>query len=135
MTNGIFKRIDTLGCVRGADLMSTKSSADFEWCVKLMQSYFNVGIASKYTISESKISDHDENAVFICSRDTLKIKIGSETIYSNVTMKYPDNVIRFRFRPEQKKLDINLVSEQSLFNKHSLYHHFFNLFSARTLRN
>ena len=108
VTNGIFKRINTLAYAQAADLMSTKSAADFVWCVKLLGSAdFNVGITSRYTGIPPNIFGYDENAVLFSYNNGMpKIIIGSDTIYSNVTV---GDVIRFRFRPEQKKLVINLV--------------------------
>ena len=110
MTNGVFQRINKFGFARAGDLMSTKSTADFEWCVKLMQTmHFNVGIASKHKRESSSICDYDQNAVLFSAHNVSKVKIGSKTIHSNLLSAKPEDVIRFRFQPEQKKLVINLV--------------------------
>ena len=91
--------------------MTTKSAADFEWCVKLMKTVkFNVGIASEHKQGDLNIVEYDKNAVFFTSYNgPPAIKIGSETIHSNFAMERSEHVIRFRFRPEQKKLVIDLV--------------------------
>ena len=95
--------------------MSTKSAADFEWCVKLMETLkFNVGIASKQDIKRDyifeDIFDYDENAILFTSHNGPPvIKIGSKIIHSNLMMEESEHVIRFRFRPKQKKLVIDMV--------------------------
>ena len=81
VTNGIFKRNDKLAYARAADLMSTKSAADFEWCVKLMGTLdFNVGIATKQKKQPSNVFEYDQNAVFFTMYNNIpEIKIGSKT--------------------------------------------------------
>ena len=91
--------------------MSTQSATGFEWSVKLIgTSSFYVGIASKLEARDSYIQNLDRNAIIYCSNaDFSTIKIGSNTVHSNLTKHKNEDVIRFRFQPHAKKLVIDLV--------------------------
>ena len=109
MTNGIFKRLGKLAHARAADVMSTRSATAFEWSVKLIGSRnFRVGISSLLKAMEVNISHYDQNAIFYSSWSGT-IEIGTNTVYSNLARQENEDVIRFRFQPNAKKLVIDLV--------------------------
>ena len=112
MTNGIFKRLDKCGHARAADVMSTHSATGFEWSVKLFgTSSFHIGIATELKTEQVHIPEEDENAIVYCSSgDSSSIKIGKNIVQANLTKHKNEDIIRFRFRPHAKKLDIDLVS-------------------------
>ena len=90
--------------------MSTKSTTNFEWSVKLIgDTHFYVGIASRFE-PNSLIYNADKNAILFFSNDRSPvIKIGSETIHSNLTEQKTGDVIHFKFQPQAKKLVIEAV--------------------------
>ena len=85
---------------------------DFEWSVKLIGiGYFYVGIASMLKTEESKIYSYDQNSV-LYGTNHRNIRVGSKTrfeLYSNLPEHKDGDVIRFRFKPQTKKLLIDLV--------------------------
>ena len=107
---------------RATNVMSTQSETDFEWSVKLIGTgYFHVGIASqlrraaKYSRSIHRrevfdISLYDRNAIIYYSNiNSPIIRIGLNTIHSDLTPQNFGDIIRFRFQPKAKKLVIDLV--------------------------
>ena len=112
MTNGIFKSSENYGSARATHVMSTQSSTDFEWSVKLVGGWnFCVGIASQLKRESRSISTYDQNAILYRSYERLKpdIQIGPHLIHRDVTKHQNGDVIRFRFQPHAKKLLIDLV--------------------------
>ena len=113
MTNGIFKRSGKFGATRATNIMSTQSSSDFEWSVKLIcsdNSYFDVGIASIFKLENAAIENYDETAILYCSNNSSSIIMSRKnTIHSNLPQYTTGDVIRFRFQPQTKKLIIELV--------------------------
>ena len=83
MTNGIFKRLDARGYARASAVMSTHSATGFEWSVKVIGSYFGIGIASKLDPG-SIISINDPEAILLDADNSdanLDIKRGLEKIH------------------------------------------------------
>ena len=110
MTNGIFKRSNVCGATRATNIMSTQSTSDFEWSVKLIcggNSYFDVGIASIFKLENAAIDNYDETAIFYCSKSTIRSR--KNTVHSNLPQLTTGDVIRFRFQPQTKNLIIELV--------------------------
>ena len=88
--------------------MSTQSATCFEWAVKLIgTSDFYVGIATQFKTEESSIYSYDDNAILY--HGSAIIKVGSNTINSNLPLQETGDVVRFTFQPHTKKLIINLV--------------------------
>ena len=109
MTNGIFKSLGDYSYARAKNVLSTQSETDFEWSVKLFSMHFDVGIASQLKPGSS-IDDADQNAILYNSNSgALIIKSGGNTVHSNLGKQKNGDVIRFRFKPQTKKLLINLV--------------------------
>ena len=109
MTNGVFKSSDKFSHARAQDVMSTQSSIGFEWSVKLIGDCdVHVGIASKIKKEERGICSYDSNSV-LYSTFYSDIRVGSNTLHSNLTEHKDGDVIRFRFKPQTKKLLIELV--------------------------
>ena len=115
MTNGKFKRLGDSACARAKNVFSTQSRTDFEWSVELFSTYgitsFYVGIASQLD-HDSWIVNADQNAILYntnTSGDKPIIQSGGNTIHSNLRKHKTGDVIRFRFKPQTKKLLINLV--------------------------
>ena len=111
VTNGIFKRLGDSAYARAKNVFSTQSESDFEWSVKMFSTdpFFYVGIASKLE-SGSYIIDTDQNAILYYSNgDAPIIKSGGNTIHRIVGTQKTGDIIRFRFKPQTKKLLINLV--------------------------
>ena len=119
MTNGIFKRTGGFGATRATNIMSTQSTSDFEWSVKLICKGFPgfyVGIASIFKLENAYIENYDETAILYFSKYTSfinyrfpKIISRKKTVYSNLPSLFNGDVIRFRFQPQAKKLIIKLV--------------------------
>ena len=68
MTNGIFKRSGDYAATRETNIMSTQSTSDFEWSVKLIYSgstWFFVGIASIFKLENAFIENYDENLCYL----------------------------------------------------------------------
>ena len=112
MTNGRFKSSGNPGYARATNVMSTQSSTDIEWSVKLVAGWnFCIGIASQLKRENKFIQTYDQNAIlYRCFEPHLPdIKIGSNVIYPDVKKHKTGDVIRFRFQPHAKKLLIDLV--------------------------
>ena len=112
MTNGIFKSLGNYGCAQATNVMSTQSSTDFEWSVKLVGGWnFCVGIASQLKRDIKFIQTYDQNAIlYRCYQMALPdIKLGSDVIHPDVKKHKTGDVISFRFQPHAKKLLIDLV--------------------------
>ena len=112
MINGIFKTSRACGYARVTTVMSTESSTDFEWSVKLVGGWnFYVGIASQLKQRNEYIETYDRNAILYRSYKDHKpdIQVGSHVIHPDVTKHKTGDVIRFRFQPHAKKLLIDLV--------------------------
>lgn len=109
VTNGIFKSPGNYSSyARAKNVMSTQSETDFEWSVKLFSTLFDVGIASKLE-QGSYIVDTDRNAILYYSNGgTPIIQSGGKIIHSNLGKQKNGDVVRFRFKPQTKKLLINL---------------------------
>ena len=90
--------------------MSTQSVKDFEWSVKLIgDKNFHVGNASVLRSGES-ISFVDSNTILYSSNfDSPIIRIGTNTIHSNLPEQKTGDVIHFKFQPQKKKFMIELV--------------------------
>ena len=111
MTNGIFKRSGSYGSTRATNIMSTRSTSDFEWSVKLICSDFYgfyVGIASIFKLENEYIQEYDETAILYYSFLST-IKSRKNTIHSNLPKLTTGDIIRFRFQPQTKNLIIELV--------------------------
>ena len=115
MTNGIFKPSGGYGATRATNIMSTQSTSDFEWSVKLIGSgrmYFDVGIASMFKLEKAFIANYDETAILYQRSYGGSPKIISRkntTVHSNLPQLTTGDVIRFRFQPQAKNLIIELV--------------------------
>ena len=117
MTNGIFKRSGSCGATRATNIMSSQSTSDFEWSVKLICSgfpFFDVGIASIFKLRNSTIAGYDETAILYRSYITQfagssNIMSRKNQVHSNLPQLTTGDVIRFRFQPKKKKLIIELV--------------------------
>ena len=110
MTSGIFKRSGELGATRATNIMSTQSTSDFEWSVKLIctgPTSFDVGIASIFKMENAAIKDYDETAILY--RSAAQIISRKNTVHSNLPQYTTGDVIRFRFQPQIKNLIIELV--------------------------
>ena len=103
--------MDIYAFARAADVMSTRSAIGFEWSIKLNGvGHFYVGIASQVVKQDSWIIQIDQNAILYHSDvSSPVIKIGNNTILSNLTQQKAGDVIHFEFRPKTKKLVIELV--------------------------
>ena len=91
--------------------MSTQSTSDFEWSVKLIcsgTSHFDVGIASIFRFENAWIQNYDETAILYIS-NLPKIISRKNTVHSNLPQLTTGDVVRFRFQPQAKKLVIELV--------------------------
>ena len=111
MTNSIFKKNGFTGYARATNVMCTQSETDFEWSVQLVHlgGYLLVGIASELKPEKSYIWRYDPNSILIYSENGVSvIKIGSETVHSNLTAHRFGDIIRFYFQPQTKKLVIHL---------------------------
>ena len=108
MNNGIFKRLDSCGYARAADVMSTQSATCFEWSVKLIgDSNFYVGIASHHRRKDNVISTSDPTSItYYSNNGEPLIKNGSVIIHRNLPMQKTGDIIRFKFQPHTKKLVI-----------------------------
>ena len=116
MINGLFKSLENYGHARATNDMSTQSSTDFEWSVKLVSGWnFCVGIASQLKRENIFINTNDQNAILYRSYEGHKpdIKVGSYIIHRDVTKHKTGDVIRFRFQPQSKKLLIDLVRKNT----------------------
>ena len=104
---------------RAADVMSTQSANGFEWSIKLIgHSYYYVGIASKLE-PDTIICFNDQNAItYYSNGNSPIIRIGSRKIHTNLEKQKPGDVIHLEFRPQTKKLVIELVNVR-LFSKDS----------------
>lgn len=116
VTNGIFKRLDTLGFARASTVMSTNSASGFKWSVKLIgTSHFTVGIASQ--LNRGSVIHDDQNAIVYVSdsrgSDTPCIKRGSTTIHTDLKEVQTGDVISFEFQPDTKKLIIDWVRNEN----------------------
>ena len=111
--NGIYKRMGNYGFARAAEVMSTESATSFEWSLKHIGTFFRVGIASTLRREGTNIFNYDENAIlYHCdysSHGRPEIKMGSNTIHSNLTTHKKGDVINFSFQPDAKKLVIEAV--------------------------
>ena len=101
--------------------MSTQSAVGFEWTIKLIGASANcmsfyVGMASMIKPEDSKIYDYDQNSV-LYSTNYRDIRVGSKSLYSNLTPHKNGDVIRFRFQPQTKKLLIDLVRVNLYFQR------------------
>ena len=100
------------------NVMSTQSKTEFQWSVKLIgTSYFRVGIASQIDYAShlerscDAIEDQDQNAIVYKSYgNESMIKVGTNTIHSDLGTQNDGDIIRFRFQPQSKKLLIDAVS-------------------------
>ena len=109
MTNGTFKPLDDCAYSRAINVMSTESAIDFEWSVRIDSTEnFIVGIASEFKQEMEVINLYDQNAI-IYSNQINSIRIGSKTIYSELTEHRTGDVVCFRFLSHLKKLVIYLV--------------------------
>ena len=106
VTNNIFKPSDTCAYARASDVMSTQSSTNFEWSVKLIGTWLNVGIASQLKPTNYHIYAYDQDSILYSNWDET-IQMGSNTIHENVTRT--GDIIHFKFEPSRKKLVIDLV--------------------------
>ena len=100
-----------LAHARAPDVMSTQSEVGFEWTLKLMggdETSFYVGIASMLKPEHSRICSYDENSILYCSYNK-DIRLGSNTMHSNLPNHKYGDVIRFRLQPKRKRLLIDLV--------------------------
>ena len=105
--DNIFKRTDTRAYARASDVMSTQSSTNFEWSVKLIgNGLLHVGIASQLKPTNELISSYDQDSILYSDWDET-IEMGSNTIHENVTGT--GDIIHFKFEPSRKKLVIDLV--------------------------
>ena len=102
--------IDHLSFARAPDVMCTRSAIDFEWSVKLIGAgSFYVGIASRFKQEEHTwIYSYDKNSI-LYGTHYMDIRVGSNTVHSNLMAHKNGDVIRFRFQPRTKKLLIDLV--------------------------
>ena len=109
MTYDIFKPLDYCAYIRATNVMSTESTTDYEWSVKVAGSAkIYVGIVSELSVPrDSDIYYGDQNAI-IYSHRTSSIIMGPKTIHSKLKHKTGD-IIRFRFQSDIKKLLIDLV--------------------------
>ena len=110
MTNRIFKRVGFTGYARSTNVMCTQSETDFEWSVQLVDigGFLLAGIASELKPKKSYIWRYDQNSILVYKEGASVIKLGSETIHSNLTELYTGDIIRFNFQPQAKKLVIDL---------------------------
>jgi len=93
--------------------MSTQSEMDFEWSVKLIgDKGFCVGITSRLSTGTfSQICVTDQNAIsYFSTANSTSIKIGKNTVHSNLPEQKTGDVIRFQFRPLTKNFTIELAS-------------------------
>ena len=96
--------------------MSTRSPTDFKWSVKVIHgSSFCVGIASKLNRKYSYIDEYDSNAILYYCWSQSESGIGNlcngmGIVHSDLKEYKSGDVIRFRFKPQRKKLLIDLVS-------------------------
>ena len=106
MKNGVFKPLSDYAYARATNIMSTESASDFEWSVKIVgAANVHVGIASELKDNHTEICNYDQNAILYSksARVTSEIKIGSKTFYPGLTKHRNGDVIRFRFKPHEKK--------------------------------
>ena len=111
VTNGIFKRLGDSSYARAKNVFSTQSETDFEWSVKILSTSIYVGIASQLKLG-SWIINSDQNAILYYSKsigNSPLIYSEGNIIYSNLRKQKTGDVIRFRFKPQTKKLLIDLV--------------------------
>ena len=110
VTNNVFKSSGYFAYARASDVMSTQSSTNFEWSVKLIDNYhipyFYVGIASQLKPVEQRIYTYDQDSI-IYSDYSKTIKMGRNMIHENVART--GDIIHFKFEPSRKKLVIDLV--------------------------
>ena len=110
VTNNVFKTSEWYAHARASDVMSTQSSTNFEWSVKLIDNYhipyFYVGIASQLKPKHQFISNYDQDSIIYSDRQET-IKMGSSTMHENVART--GDIIHFKFEPSRKKLVIDLV--------------------------
>ena len=105
----MFKAIGRFSFARAPDVMHTRSDIDFEWSVKLIGAgSFYVGIATQLKLESSIIYEYDQNSI-LYSTNYKDIRVGSNTVHSNLMEHKNGDVIRFRFQPRTKKLLIDLV--------------------------
>ena len=94
--------------------MSTQSEMDFEWSVKLIgDKGFCVGITSRLTTGTFKCAFcvTDRNAIsYFSTGNSTSIKIGTNTVHSNLPEQKTGDVIRFQFQPLTKNFTIQLAS-------------------------
>ena len=112
MRNGVFERSDTLRYARASTVMSTHSATGFEWSVKVIGSYFGIGIASKLDPG-SIISINDQEAILLDADNSdanLDIKRGLEKIHFGLKKLQTGDVVYFKFQPSTKTFIIEWVS-------------------------
>ena len=113
VSNGIFVRTGPNACTRSRFVMNTESMFDIEWSIKLVGAdFFYAGIASQLRMESANIKDYDEHAILYQSYDTDVVKKGSHTIYDNLIDQKDGDIINFKFRPNSKKLIIELVRKR-----------------------
>ena len=104
--DNVFKQLDYFAYARASDVMSTQSSTNFEWSVKLIGTFFYVGIASQLKPIKDLIFCYDQDSI-LYSAYYRRIKMGSNTMHENVART--GDIIHFKFEPSRKKLVIDLV--------------------------
>ena len=100
---------------RAIDVMSTQSTTDFEWSVRLCNAAFGqcialqLGIASQLIPQQESIRAYDQNAIMYHSWGVQSITKGEIEIHKDRVPTYKlGDVIRFAFQPQRKKLVIDL---------------------------
>ena len=112
MTDGIFKREGHCCYARATEILSTQSATGFEWSIKLMSDYFNVGIASQFKQEKKFIFNYDPTAIsYRYQMSVNEILMGSRVIHDNLPILNTGDIIRFQFQPERKKLVIHSVRQ------------------------
>jgi len=106
VTNNVFKPSDYCAYARASDVMSTQSSTNFEWTVKLIgRGDFIVGIASQLKPTNKFIFGYDQDSILYFD-NWRRIQMGRNKIHENVFRS--GDIIHFKFEPSRKKLVIDL---------------------------
>jgi len=117
---GSFEATGSWGYARAAEIMNSKSSNDFRWCLKITGRWFvSVGIASTLQLIDEYIHHQDENSlIFWCSWSNLKGKIfkGKTVIKEGIDAPFLNDKrefeIRCRFQPKLKKFSFLFGDEE-----------------------
>ena len=111
---GSFEATDYYGYARAAEIMNSKSSNDFRWCLRITgRTWICVGIASTLQRTDIDIYDQDENSIIFFLGATGTIYKGKTKIQEGIDIPFlndkPEYEIQCRFQPKLKKFSFLFV--------------------------